>query len=221
MTSKPTSVNENVDPENPGPADKRPARTGSGDPAKRGYHHGDLRSALLHAGLAHLEAQEADALSLRDLARDVGVSAPAIYRHFPNKDALLRALAAEGLKMLADEQTAAARMGGPAALAASGQAYVRFAMRQPHLFRLIFSAIPVDANPFEESPEGSSAALLRDAVASLSPPHTGEAELFAGALRAWALIHGLAMLILDRQIDAAIAEDMIEQVIQVGSIRLG
>ncbi|MEO1100911.1 MAG: TetR/AcrR family transcriptional regulator [Pseudomonadota bacterium] len=221
MTSKPTPVNENIGPQSSGPDAKRLAQTGRGETAKRGYHHGDLRSALLQAGLTHLETQEADALSLRDLAREIGVSAPAIYRHFPNKDSLLRALAAEGLKMLAAEQTAAAGQGGPAALAASGQAYVRFAMRHPFLFRLIFSAIPVDANPFEASPEGSSAALLRDAVESLAPPHASEAERFAGALRAWALIHGLAMLILDRQIDAAIAEEMIEQVIRVGSIRLG
>ncbi len=221
MASKPTPVNENVEPGDAGPAKPRRAGVGRGSAVKRGYHHGDLRSALIQAGLTHLETQEADALSLRDLAREIGVSAPAIYRHFPNKDSLLRALAAKGLKMLAAEQTAAAEAGSPAALAASGQAYVRFAIRRPHLFRLIFSAIPVDANPFEESPEGSSAALLRDAVEFLSPPHASEAERFAGALRAWALIHGLAMLILDRQIDAAIAEDMIEQVISVGSIRLG
>lgn len=221
MSSKPTPVNENVGPEGSGSSATRAARPRRGDTAKRGYHHGDLRAALLQAGLSHLDTQEADALSLRDLARDVGVSAPAIYRHFPNKDSLLRALAAEGLKMLAGEQKAAASGGGAAALAASGQAYVRFAMRHPYLFRLIFSAIPVDANPFEESPEGSSAALLRDAVERLAPPHASQAERFAGALRAWALIHGLAMLILDRQIDAAIAEEMIGQVVREGSIRLG
>lgn len=221
MALKPAQVNENVDPDTSGSTESRGAGSARRDAAKRGYHHGDLRSALLKAGLKHLETLEADALSLRDLARDVGVSAPAIYRHFPNRDSLLRALAAEGLKMLADEQTAAAKIRGSEAFAASGQAYVRFAMRHPYLFRLIFSAIPVDANPFEDSPEGSSAALLRDAVEILSPPHASPAERFAGALRAWALIHGLAMLILDRQIDAAIAEDMIEQVIQAGSIRLG
>ena len=61
------------------------------------YHHGSLRTALIGAGLASLEGGAGAALSLRELARNVGVSPAAVYRHFPNKDALLAALAEEGL----------------------------------------------------------------------------------------------------------------------------
>jgi hypothetical protein len=69
------------------PAASKPART---------YHHGDLRNALIDAGLAALEVHDASELSLRALARDLGVSANAVYRHFADKNALLAALAAAG-----------------------------------------------------------------------------------------------------------------------------
>ena len=72
--------------------------------AERAYHHGDLRTALIDAGLAALEAADADAVSLRELARKVGVSATAVYRHFPDKKALLAALAAEGIARLGSAQ---------------------------------------------------------------------------------------------------------------------
>src|SRR3989344_594769 len=70
----------------------------------RAYHHGDLRNALIDAGLTALEAQDASELSLRALARELGVSANAVYRHFADKEALLSALAAEGFRRFAREQ---------------------------------------------------------------------------------------------------------------------
>ena len=65
--------------------------------APRPYHHGNLRAALIEAGMALLAARALDDLSLREVARAVGVSATAVYRHFPDKGALMAALAAEGL----------------------------------------------------------------------------------------------------------------------------
>ena len=73
------------------------------------YHHGDLRSALIEAGMHALSTHSADALSLRALAREVGVSATAVYRHFPDRDALLVALALTGFDQLAAAQQAASR----------------------------------------------------------------------------------------------------------------
>ena len=75
------------------------------------YHHGNLRDALLAAGLAALEGAEGKAPSLRELARVVGVSATAVYRHFPDKQALDAALARAGLDLLGKEQAAAAEQG--------------------------------------------------------------------------------------------------------------
>ncbi|NVN11818.1 helix-turn-helix domain-containing protein, partial [Nguyenibacter vanlangensis] len=76
------------------------------------YHHGDLRAALIEAGLRLLADRAVDALSLREIARAVGVSATAVYRHFPDKDALLRTLAGEGLNRLARAQRAASDAAG-------------------------------------------------------------------------------------------------------------
>ena len=165
----------------------------------RPCHHGDLRAALVSAGLLLLATRIADDLSLREVARAVGVSANAVYRHFTDKRALMRALAAEGFSALAATQREAATAagGGPAGFDATGAAYVRFALANPALFRLMFSnPTPVDRL---REPSGSSdaMALLLANTARLAPPE-GDTRLMA--LQAWSLAHGLAMLMLDSQV---------------------
>lgn len=186
--------------------------------AARPYHHGDLRNALIEAGLRLLEARGPDAarddLGLREVAREVGVSPTAIYRHFPDKHALKSALAAEGLARLArrQQQASAQAGGGAAGFLASGLGYVRFAADHPVLFRLLFShAQPGDL--LEASPDTVSAAMrgLREDIARLMPPGCTDSQRKAAALHAWALVHGLALLVLDRQIPADWA--LIEQVL--------
>lgn len=172
---------------------------------RQGYHHGDLRAALLDAGLRLLRERSVDDLGLRELAREVGVSAAAIYRHFPDKNALMAALAVEGLERLAQAQRRATRSagGGPAGFLGSGMAYVRFAIDNPALFRLVFSAACA-SDPLEAQTDGISAALrdLRADIEALMPEGTPPAERKAAALHAWALVHGIAQLVLDRQIPA-------------------
>jgi AcrR family transcriptional regulator len=170
----------------------------------KSYHHGDLRFAAIEAGLTLLEDRKADDLGLREVARAVGVSATALYRHFPDKAALLRALADAGLARLAAAQreAAAAAGGGATGFGATGRAYVRFALANPALFRLIFSAAPGAGDPFarpaEELPEAFR--MLWDNAARLTPPDAGPQAAPLIALEAWALVHGLAILILDGQI---------------------
>ena len=147
-----------------------------------------------------LAVRNADDLSLREVARSVGVSANAVYRHFPDKAALMRALAAEGLRALAAAQHAAAEAvgGGAAGFDATGRAYVRFAVANPALFRLIFSS-PAHLNLLQEPAADvpDAMAFLRANAAAVAGP-TGNAT--AVALRAWSLAHGLAMLVLDSQV---------------------
>lgn len=159
--------------------------------ASRTYHHGDLRAALIAAGLRALT--EGAELSLRALAREAGVSATAVYRHFPDKDALLAALAQEGLEMLAVAQRAASERagGGKAGFGATGAAYVRFAVDNPALFRLMFSH-PVRQNA--DDPPDEAMVMLRANAEALAPPGT-QPRVFA--LQAWSLAHGLSMLMLD------------------------
>ncbi|MFN0182698.1 MAG: TetR/AcrR family transcriptional regulator [Aquabacterium sp.] len=169
----------------------------------RPYHHGDLRRALLDAGLQLLATRSADDLALREVARTVGVSPTAIYRHFPDKQALMSGLAAEGLAQLAQVQAEARAAAGDAAAGflASGLAYVRFAAEQPVLFQLTFThAAALDV--LEARPSEVSAAMreLRADVDRLVPAGTSPAARKALALHAWALVHGLAQLVLQQQI---------------------
>lgn len=170
----------------------------------KSYHHGDLRAAAIGAGLKLLEERAADDLGLREVARAVGVSATALYRHFPDKAAFLRALAEEGFVQLAVAQRRAAEAagGGQAGFAATGRAYVRFALDHPALFRLLFSAAIPAGDPFSRRPEEMPEAfrMLLDNAARLAPPESGPDAAPLIALEAWALVHGLAILILDGQI---------------------
>jgi AcrR family transcriptional regulator len=170
-----------------------------GSPA-RNYHHGDLRGSVLMAGLAQLDGDATADLGLRALARDVGVSATALYRHFPDKEALLDALAEEGLKQLGVRQGAAwdAAGGGRKGFVATGIAYVRFAHDHPGLFRLTFTRRMPGRTPSDSGEEQSVAyRLLRRGVAEVLPAIENQE---AAALHAWSLVHGLAMLVLDGSI---------------------
>ena len=110
----------------------------------RTYHHGDLHTALIDTGLSWLATRQGEDISLREIARLVGVSATAVYRHFPDKQALIAALCARGEAALAVAlgESAEAAGGGTAGFGASGQAYVRFALANPGLFRLMMSIRP-------------------------------------------------------------------------------
>jgi AcrR family transcriptional regulator len=166
------------------------------------YHHGDLRRALLDAGLELLQTRDAHDLSLREVARAVGVSATAVYRHFPDKDALLDALASEGFGKLAEAQHRAAEAagGGEKGFVATGIAYVRFARDHPALFRLTFSATAarnILAQPPEHVPD--ALAFLRENANAAAASTGMDAHVIA--VRAWSIAHGLALLILEKQIE--------------------
>jgi len=112
---------------------------------ERPYHHGNLRTALLAQAERTIRERGAQTLSLRELAREVGVSHGAPHRHFPDRQALLDALAQAGFTRLGDELRAAAAgaAGGGddfrARLLATAAAYVRFATRDAALLELMFA----------------------------------------------------------------------------------
>lgn len=174
-------------------------------PAKAGYHHGELREALVAAGLAILEeGGDPASLGLREAARRAGVSAMAPYRHFSDKDALLAAVATVGFERLRAALDAADRRGeGQAALIAQGVAYVAFAAAHPGLFRLMFKSC--SAAPPEALAQASADAfgVLAARVAALVPAEQAADE----ALRCWSLVHGMAVLGLDGLFGLALRTD--------------
>ena len=162
------------------------------------YHHGDLRDALVRAGRAILEKDGLAALSLRRAARTAGVSPAAPYHHFPDKRALLDAIATQGFDALTSAmETRMAKEADPnARLDASGVGYVAFAVENPALFQLMFSAreLELSSNAALMKAGERAYAVLQAAVAATSPD--GAASPLV-CLRLWALVHGIAKLLLE------------------------
>ena len=173
------------------------------DATARRYHHGDLRAALVEAGLKLLADSTGDAPGLREVARAVGVSAAAVYRHFPSREALLRALAFAGLERLGAAQAAAMAGGATAkdAFNASGRAYVRFALANPSLYRLIFATAGGSDRSGMPGDDNEPGRLLLGSVARIYGDRLSGHSQRIVALRAWAIVHGLSMLALDGVLD--------------------
>lgn len=152
-----------------------------------------------------LETEGAAGLGLRELARMVGVSAAAPYRHFDSKTSLLEALAITGYQRFSMAMRAAEQESAQAQrLGAMGQAYVRFALANPSLFRLMFSPeLKRDNRPGLKMAADAAFDTLRAVTAALP-----EGEKRIAALRAWAQVHGLAVLLLDGQIALREGEDV-------------
>jgi AcrR family transcriptional regulator len=189
---------------------------------KSSYHHGDLRAALLAEGLRMLEEQEDADLSLRAMARAVGVSATAVYRHFPDKEALRGALAGAAYDRLGAAQRAAAAPFDNVQdqFEATGRTYVRFALDHPALFRLMSSMPPhndifdLDANEDDEAGK-----LLRDYAFKLAGEGASIETARTIAMRAWALVHGLAVLMIQGYVPRD--EALIDAVVDTHAIGMG
>lgn len=180
------------------------------------YHHGDLRAAAIAAGMEKIDEQDHPDLGLRALARDLGVSATALYRHFPNKDALLDALALEALNGLGAHQAKAAQSvgGGREGFGEMGVTYVRWAVEHPALLRLIYDRVgKVDLAADNRTKMGEAFYQLRAGITAMMPENISPEQRTTATLHAWSLVHGLAMLILDGQVEYD--PDMIRKVVTI------
>jgi AcrR family transcriptional regulator len=159
------------------------------------YHHGNLGPALIAAARELLDADGPGAVSLREAARRVGVSATATYRHFQDKDHLLAAVAAEGFREFTQKLREAD--GGRDGFTDMGTAYVEFALAHPGLFRLMFGQLLRERELYPEldaAADGAFAALMTGAQRFVDGRY-GDVESVAYA--AWSFAHGLARLVLD------------------------
>ncbi|WFF07818.1 TetR/AcrR family transcriptional regulator [Micromonospora sp. WMMD1076] len=162
------------------------------DSARPGYHHGDLRATLVLAALQMLE--EGESFSLRAVARRAGVSTGAPYRHFPDREALGSALAVHGLQELMSDLTAGKQPPTSAAeVSELAVGYVRFALRRPALFRLMFGQACDD----QHNERVRAAGALHDYLATVMAELFPASEPVALATAGWSLAHGLAFLHLD------------------------
>jgi len=176
----------------------------------RPYHHGDLRLAALAAAEQILEEQGVQALTLRAVARAVGVSHTAPKNHFDDLVGLLSELAAVGYRRFGARLSAAMEAAGDDPLArmkAMGRAYVGFARAHRGLFQLMFRGERLDmGRPALQEAIVSSRNALRMAAAARAPGKSLPArELVAQAAAMWSLVHGYAMLLLDGRLHGMIA----------------
>lgn len=178
-------------------------------PRASAYHHGDLRAACLRAARELLEEDGSAALSMRAVARRAGVSPTAPYRHFPEREALVSAVAAEGYRELAEHLAAAhPSPATPDELAMVAVAYVRFALDHPALFRAMF-AEPCDPGSEERVRATAAIAQYVRGIVHRAFPDADPDVLWTPV---WALVHGLAFLHLDGKLDASTPKAVTEQV---------
>lgn len=188
----------------------------------RRYHHGDLRTALLRRAEEVLSASGVDALSLRGIARDVGVSHAAPRRHFADRQALLDALAAEGFARLGVALDAAATepADGPGPfidrLVALAEAYVAFAVRDAALLDLMFAGKhrPGASPALVEAGRRAFAAPLELIAAGQAAGDVVPGDVERVATAGWAGVHGLAGLTNAGLVDEADLPDLLPEVVE-------
>jgi AcrR family transcriptional regulator len=168
------------------------------------YHHGDLRRALIVAGIELLTEGGAATLDLRTVARKAGVSHAAPYRHFEDKRALVVAIAEEGFIRLSDKlKNAVENAALDTQLLALTHAYVDFALTEPALMREMFSGLTINRMDHPSLHEESKVAL--GIVIQMVEHAQASGSIIQGssdkvALVIWSMVHGLAMLLLENQL---------------------
>ncbi|WP_144206122.1 TetR/AcrR family transcriptional regulator [Mycobacterium tilburgii] len=168
---------------------------------RRNYHHGDLRAVILGEAARLVAVRGADGISLRELARAVGVSHAAPAHHFADRRGLFTALAAEGFRLLADALRDARGDFAGAALA-----YVRFALDHPGHYQVMFNRSLLDsANTELAAAEAAAADELARGVMTLSDPRA-QADSAGAQLAAWSLVHGFSTLWLNSAVNADVKE---------------
>ncbi len=176
--------------------------TWSGPPSfeRRGYHHGNLREALIDASLGLIAEKGPAGFTITEAARRAGVSAAAPYRHFRDAEALLAEIALRGFVRFADALAAAwneARPDPATAFQALGRAYLDFARTEPAYYAAMFETeLATGADPMLGAASDRAFRILRDAAEVLSArlPKPDRPPSLMVALHVWALSHGIASL---------------------------
>lgn len=173
-----------------------------GDPgaARRGYHHGNLREALIRAALDLIAEKGPAGFTFADAARSAGVSSAAPYRHFRDRQALLADVARRGFELFEQRLDSAWSGGRPDPFRAFenvGRAYLAFAREQPAFYSAMFEAgLPLDGEPELQQAADRAFAVLRraaDAFCARLPTERRPPALMM-SLHLWALAHGIASL---------------------------
>jgi AcrR family transcriptional regulator len=173
-------------------------KRGSG--TERGYHHGNLKEALVRAALALIAEKGPAGFTFADAARWAGVSAAAPYRHYRDREELLADVARRGFDEFTDRLSKAWDHGKPdpqTAFQRLGKTYLAFARSEPAFYSAMFEAgVPPDASPELRAAGDRAFTVMRSACEALTAllPQAKRPPALMMALHIWALSHGIASL---------------------------
>ena len=174
--------------------------------AASNYHHGDLKNALIKAGVKILAKEGVSGLSLRKVAKQAGVSHAAPYSHFADKQALIAAISTEGFKQLyirIDEISPANQDDPAALLVETAWAYMQFALNESDRFKLMFSSVLEKEKEYPDFVQYSKQNFSQ--IVEIVKICQAAKILRAGSpelttVSVWSAVHGLVMLVLEGQI---------------------
>ncbi|MCF6215954.1 MAG: TetR/AcrR family transcriptional regulator [Emcibacter sp.] len=180
--------------------------------ARKSYHHGNLRKALIDSALDILKEGTLADLSLRALARKAGVSQTAPYRHFEDKEALIAVLIEEGMRKLGQAMMEIMEMGIPPLerLQKLGMRYVEFSENCPAHFKVMFEYDLADYEKYDALHDTSHQCFqcLRDTVLEcLALPNARDIDPAVAQFSAWSMVHGLSVLLMNQSLMTHIKSD--------------
>jgi AcrR family transcriptional regulator len=181
------------------------------------YHHGDLRDALVHAALQEAELGGPEAINISALAKKLGVSQPAPYRHFADREALLSAVTAEAFRQF--NATLRDAIKGPSKrskLSRFAQAALAFGLSRHGIYRLMFASRTMACTPRESELHNAAMETFGLLLEALEAPAVGLVRE-RHALQIWAALHGMVMLaeqgLLTGQIAEVTREELLDDVV--------
>jgi len=181
-------------------------------PKKKTYHHGDLKNALIKAGVEILAKDGVSGLSLRKVASKAGVSHTAPYSHFADKQALIAAISTEGFRQLYERVSVVVeeyKTRPSMQLVEVAWAYVQFALDDRDRFKVMFSGVLEKEKEYPEFVAESQknfqlVKMTVEANQAAGVLRSGPSDL--AALSVWGIIHGFIMLLLEGQISHTVLE---------------
>lgn len=167
--------------------------------SKRGYHHGNLRAALVDAAVKLIEEKRPNGFTLSEAAKQAGVTPAAVYRHFDGREDLIAGAALEGYRIFGDlmEYATSKNRGGLQAFESTGRAYLAFARKYPgHYVAMFESGISINRNSELAQAAGHALGQLEQAAANLTSHMPADKRPPASMVAAhiWAMSHGVVEL---------------------------
>lgn len=188
------------------------------------YHHGDLRDALTQAALHEVERGGPEAVSLKALAKKLGVSQPAPYRHFADRDALMEAVTAEAFRQFTAElRESIERSSRRSKLSRFAQAALAFGLRRNGIYRLMFASRIMACSPDGSELHKAAMETFSLLVEALEAPAVGLIRE-RHALQIWAALHGVVMLaeqgLLTGKVARVSREELVEDIVEQTKLAL-